>query len=464
MVRNYSDKTLKQLFGLAGNQCAFPDCTQGNITENGIIGIICHIEGLKPDSARHNTTLTETESNDYPNLIVLCPTHHRIIDTDKLTYTVEILKKMKKDHEDKFRDNQFEVTDELIEKLHKFQEQVNIYTGSGNQNITQFGDVNVGLTSIDDADKLFQLLFERNFPKLREEATIAARQSAEDYCKTFIHAAKRKLDSNKIERLSDPDIQAGLTESIMEAGRKNDKELHDHLSRLVIERIKNDDNDLKKIFYNEAIKTIGKLTINQLKIITTCLLLRYVTQDHLTSLEGFDEYVKKFILPFLDFKATFADFQHIEYAACGSSMGVGSWSFIPQIKNGYPQFRHYKISSEDAANLNLPNKIQNDLFELNQESSLEFKFKERKALDEYLATQSLDNRAKIQEKFEDSRKVGDDNWTEFIDKSESIQKALKAIENTRITSLSLTSIGFIIAIMYYEKVTGDTISLEGWIS
>lgn len=464
MVRNYSDKTLKQLFGLAGNQCAFLDCTQENITERIIIGIICHIEGLKPDSARHNPTLTETESNDYPNLIVLCPTHHRIIDTDETTYAVKVLKKMKKDHEDKFRDNQFEVTDELIEKLHKFQEQVNIYTGSGNQNITQFGDVNVGLTSIDDADKLFQLLFERNFPKLREEATIAARQSAEDYCKTFIHTAKRKLDSNKIKRLSDPDIQAGLTESIMEAGRKNDKELHDHLSRLVVERIKNDDNDLKKIFYNEAIKTIGKLTINQLKIITTCLLLRYVTQDHLTSLEGFDKYVKKNFLPFLDFKATFADFQHIEYAGCGSSMGVGSWSFITQIKNGYPQFRHYKISSEDAANLNLPNKIQNDLFELNQESSLEFKFKERKALDEYLATQSLDNKAKIQEKFEDSRKVGDDNWTEFIDKSESIQKALKAIENTGITSLSLTSVGFIIAIMYYEKITGDTISLEGWIS
>ena len=201
-----------------------------------------------------------------------------------------------------------------------------------------------------------------------------------------------------------------------------------------------------------------------MKIITSCLLLRYATQNTLTSLEAFEEYVKKFLFPFLDFKDMFVDFQHIEYTGCGSIIGVGSWDLMKKIKDAYPQFRHYVISSEDVANLNLPNQVQSDLFELNQESYLEFKLKERKLLDDYLAEQSIENKAKIQEKFSDSEREGDKNWTEFVNKSEAIQKALNAVQKTGIKSLNLTSVGTIIGTMYYEKITGDTISLEGWIS
>ncbi|MDP3780890.1 MAG: hypothetical protein Q8Q69_06875, partial [Nitrosopumilaceae archaeon] len=165
-----------------------------------------------------------------------------------------------------------------------------------------------------------------------------------------------------------------------------------------------------------------------------------------------------------DFKATSADFQHIEYSSCGSVMGIGSWSFINGIKNTYPQFLHYKISSDEVAKFNLPSKIESELFKLNPDSSLEFKFRDRKRLDEFLASQSVENRAKIQEKFEDSYREENKNWQEFVDKSEPIQKSHKTVENTEIKSLSLTSVGFVIGIMYYEKITDDTISLDGWIS
>lgn len=101
-----TDKTRKILWGLSGYQCAFPGCTQSLGRENEsvqIIGEECHIEGQGNSGPRHNPDLTSKQVDDYSNLILLCPTHHTIIDKDTLTYTVEKLKEMKSQHEAKVK-------------------------------------------------------------------------------------------------------------------------------------------------------------------------------------------------------------------------------------------------------------------------------------------------------------------------------------------------------------------------
>ena len=221
---------------------------------------------------------------------------------------------------------------------------------------------------------------------------------------------------------------------------------------------------MKKIVYNEAIQTISKLTINQLKILTTCLLLRYIIQGNLTELEAYAEYLKRYALPFLDFDSTAADFQHIEYTGCGSSSGVGSWSYLKKIKLEYPQFLHFKISVKDVEELDLPINIKTGLFELNKDSSLEFKFKDRTKLDAYLADKSVENKAKIQEKFAASERLGNEVWDKLIESSDIIIKAKNIVAETGLKSLNLTSVAIVIAIMYYERITGDKISIDNWIS
>lgn len=100
MARNYTDKTIKRLFALSGNQCSFLDCTQKLVNENNASNSnICHIEAKNKNGMRYNPNMTEKERDDYPNLILLCPTHHEVIDSDD-SYTVEKLKQIKQDHED----------------------------------------------------------------------------------------------------------------------------------------------------------------------------------------------------------------------------------------------------------------------------------------------------------------------------------------------------------------------------
>lgn len=98
---------MKILWGKSGGLCAFPDCCQKLISPNNgsenayLIGEMAHIQGSKSGASRYNADMTMKERDDYENLILLCPTHHTIIDEpeNEETYSVALLQKFKSDHE-----------------------------------------------------------------------------------------------------------------------------------------------------------------------------------------------------------------------------------------------------------------------------------------------------------------------------------------------------------------------------
>jgi len=95
-MRTYSQATVQRLYGRSGNQCAFPGCDYQIITDGGQVqGRICHIKGLRPGSARYDSTQTDKQRNTYENLVLLCANHHDAIDAQEEDYTVEVLHEMK---------------------------------------------------------------------------------------------------------------------------------------------------------------------------------------------------------------------------------------------------------------------------------------------------------------------------------------------------------------------------------
>ena len=109
MVRNYSDKTLKHLGILSGNQCAHPQCTRTLIepaTEKSqalVTGQICHIYPISKDGPRGKSGLDQKELNSQENLIFLCRDHHAVVDGQHESYPVEMLKEWKQKHEQKMK-------------------------------------------------------------------------------------------------------------------------------------------------------------------------------------------------------------------------------------------------------------------------------------------------------------------------------------------------------------------------
>lgn len=98
--RYISSKVIKELYEKSGNKCAFPNCRCELFYDETNMGEICHIEGLKPESVRYNPALSDNQRNSIENLILLCPSHHKLIDSQNSKYTVEQLKQMKASHED----------------------------------------------------------------------------------------------------------------------------------------------------------------------------------------------------------------------------------------------------------------------------------------------------------------------------------------------------------------------------
>ncbi|MFE3169999.1 hypothetical protein ACFXPA_11755 [Amycolatopsis sp. NPDC059090] len=103
--RNYSEATKAALFALSVS-CYEPECQQPTVTvfvddpDKNVQ--IAHIRALNPTGPRYNPpghpTMAPAARNAFPNLILLCPRHHRLVDNpaNQHLYTVDLLHDWKK--------------------------------------------------------------------------------------------------------------------------------------------------------------------------------------------------------------------------------------------------------------------------------------------------------------------------------------------------------------------------------
>ena len=109
-ARNYTSADKALFWSRSGGICCFPDCkvlcvqeaTCGN--PSVVIGDIAHIEAKSDAGPRANPSISDRERDAYPNLILLCPTHHRLVDSLSSTYTANILRGWKANRERQFRE------------------------------------------------------------------------------------------------------------------------------------------------------------------------------------------------------------------------------------------------------------------------------------------------------------------------------------------------------------------------
>ncbi len=96
--------TVRRLFLLSGNQCAFQGCNHSIITEDGTyVGELCHICAAEEGGERFDHKQTNEDRRQFDNLLLLCRDHH-VVTNDVVEYPVERMRKMKADHENRFTD------------------------------------------------------------------------------------------------------------------------------------------------------------------------------------------------------------------------------------------------------------------------------------------------------------------------------------------------------------------------
>lgn len=99
-----SARTKTIVWSKAGARCSFADCRQHLIDEPQegsatLLGELAHIVAQRPDGPRGDQAPPGGDIDGAPNLVLLCPTHHTLIDSQTAQFTVERLLQMKADHE-----------------------------------------------------------------------------------------------------------------------------------------------------------------------------------------------------------------------------------------------------------------------------------------------------------------------------------------------------------------------------
>lgn len=102
--RSYTDKDLKILWG-AHAICAYPGCNErlvlpaNALDAQAVIGKICHIVAHSDEGPRADPSFPAERREDPDNLILLCGTHHDMVDVHPNTYSIADLKRWKREHE-----------------------------------------------------------------------------------------------------------------------------------------------------------------------------------------------------------------------------------------------------------------------------------------------------------------------------------------------------------------------------
>lgn len=99
-------KAHKMLWGWSGNRCALPTCRRLLVEDEtytddaSIVGDEAHIVAREADGTRGVSLLTPDERDKFDNLLLMCKLHHKQIDDQPNTFTVDVLQQMKQEHID----------------------------------------------------------------------------------------------------------------------------------------------------------------------------------------------------------------------------------------------------------------------------------------------------------------------------------------------------------------------------
>lgn len=122
MNPDFNKTTIDTLAKRAGYKCSNPDCRVNTIGPNSDpeksikIGEAAHIFGARTGSKRFNNKMTDFARSEITNSIWLCRNCHKLIDSDELRYSTNILFAWREKHEEFISSSLGNNTDQILLK------------------------------------------------------------------------------------------------------------------------------------------------------------------------------------------------------------------------------------------------------------------------------------------------------------------------------------------------------------
>lgn len=155
-------KSIKLLWSNAAGRCSFDGCSERLTVEQAsefaphTLGEMAHIKGNKPGSNRYDVKQSDEERDSYENLILLCPTHHTLVDKpeNESYYTVEKLHEMKTNHEASISNR---LNMQEIDNLEQLMDRLSVLLAENHQAWEQYGPLSDNARKHPNNDDVYAL-------------------------------------------------------------------------------------------------------------------------------------------------------------------------------------------------------------------------------------------------------------------------------------------------------------------
>lgn len=211
--------------------------------------------------------------------------------------------------------------------------------GNGSLAVQVKGDftINHGL-QLTEVKELCILFLQQNFPKLRDEAIEAARRNVESYIPVLEASIAKQALNIDARKVSDPDIQASINESVQATARKGEKANFAMLAELVSTRMRSDTSPILSVVAEEAIRLVSRLTSAQISYLALCFFLNR-TQHSGATIEDLEAIAAR-VMPIVKYGFNISDsnLRHTEYVGATSVMNMVESNYYGVLLQRYPNF------------------------------------------------------------------------------------------------------------------------------
>lgn len=341
-------------------------------------------------------------------------------------------------------------------------------SGENSQNIQIAGNVTIGI-SASEARQIAIDVFKANFYEFSENAAQKALNRAEEITDDFIEKFYNNF-SHLEEKLQEPGVQSTIFNIQKEYAKTGDKDLKNQLLDLLIQRIDSEERSLKQIVLDEAIKIIPKLTHSQINILTLTFSAIHFNHQNIVSLPSLINFLNNKLLCFYTKESkSYSFFTHLQFTGCCTILPEGS-SYKP-----YDQIiisRYKALFIKGFTEQDFKNEFTDDIIKLRplimrsiqNPNTLQFNPLNDEVFKERITQHNLGSIGNKAIEFQDKFMMSDNEIIDFLESKNSLFRNFSTDwKENDLKTIRPTSVGFAIAILNYNRVTGEDVPLEHFI-
>ena len=475
MRDDFTPATKRLLAERAGYICSNPTCRRNQLgpapgasSKSVNLGKAAHICAAAAGGPRYNELQTAAQRSSIDNGIFLCGGCADLIDKNNgIAHPAEMLLGWKETHINWVQErlNMGDLDGGSFEGV--VWQEISSAVGAVGQaqtvNIIQSG------ISYTDARDIALDVYRANYLTLSENAAQIARKRAEELTDEFL-AELQKRNAEAIVSLETPGMQHALFSAQKEYARTGDNDLESLLVDILVDRAAAMDRNIRQIVLDEALSVAPKLTSEQMDALTVNFLIVRTENHAINSLETFASYLDSHIAPFIGSLATDTScYEHLEYTGCGSISLIGNLHPIGEL---YLQRYHglfVKGFEEEEWKKQLadsPDLIQWAVTKcLHDPSKLQINAINEPVLNEQCQKYGVsdDDKTKLIQLFNLSRMSHNEVKDYILRLRPNLQSLFEVWEKSRMSQLTLTTVGIAVAHANFRRKTGIQLDLNIWV-